>query len=394
MNIPISKPYFDKEELKNIVKPLKTGWLVQGRYVQEFQESFASFSQADFAHATTSCTTALNLSLVSLGIKAGDKVLIPSFSYIATANAVEQIGAEVVFCDICIDTFNIDESLIESIIKKDNRIKAIIPVHLFGLCANMPKIVKISKKYNIKIVEDAACGFDSWINKKHAGTFGDIGCFSFHPRKSLTTGEGGMLITNSIDLNKKISQLKDHGASKSDRQRHKEGGSLLPEFNYAGFNYRMTDMQGALGVCQMQKANKIMKMKRKIVKKYNESFKNIDSLKTPYVNKNYIHGYQSYVCLFTNGEDLTFLTKSKIDKLNKKRNDFMDKLEMKGISTRQGTHAIHTLSYYNKKYNLHDKDFIKSYAADRLSIAFPLYPQMTNKEFKYVIDQVKLILGN
>ncbi|MEA2018687.1 MAG: DegT/DnrJ/EryC1/StrS family aminotransferase, partial [Campylobacterota bacterium] len=185
-----------------------------------------------------------------------------------------------------------------------------------------------------------------------------------------------------------ISQLKDHGASKSDIQRHKDGGSLLPEFNYAGFNYRMTDMQGSLGVCQMKKATRIMKQKRKIVKKYNKALSNISFLKTPYTPDNYTHGYQSYVCLFTNGESLESLTKKKIDLLNKKRNIFMKQLEAKGIATRQGTHAVHTLGYYKNKYNLKNKDFLMSYAADRLSIALPLYPQMTKDEFNYIIKEI------
>lgn len=388
MKIPISKPYFTKCEENNIIKPLKTGWVVQGKYVQKFEKKFEKFTNIKYAHATTSCTTALHLSLVALGIKAGDKVLIPSFTYIATANAVEQIGADVVFCDIDIKTFNINENFIENIINKESKIKAIIPVHLFGLCSNMPIIMKIAKKYNLKVIEDSACGFDSWIKKKHSGTFGDIGCFSFHPRKSLTTGEGGMIITNNTILNNKISQLKDHGARKSDIQRHKEGGSLLPEFNYAGFNYRMTDFQGALGVCQMQKAKQIMKKKREIVQRYNRALKYNTYLRIPYIPQDCIHGYQSYVCLFINGEDINKLTKKKIDKLNKKRNIFMKKLEKKGIYTRQGTHAVHTLSYYKKKYNIKNKDFLKSYAADRLSVALPLYPQMSKKEFDYIIKYI------
>ena len=210
MKIPISKPYFTKCEKTNIIKPLKSGWVVQGPYVKKFENLFRNFTKSKYAHTTTSCTTALHLSLIALGIKSGDKVLIPSFTYIATANAIEQIGAEVVFCDINFKTFNIDENLIEDIIKKDSKIKAIIPVHLFGLCSNMPYIMKIAKRYNLKVIEDSACGFDAWIKDKHSGTFGDIGCFSFHPRKSLTTGEGGMIVTNSKSLNKKISQLKDY----------------------------------------------------------------------------------------------------------------------------------------------------------------------------------------
>lgn len=393
MNIPISKPYFDEMEMKTMIKPLKSGWVVQGKYVEEFQNRFSEFTKAQFSHATTSCTTALHLALVTLDIQRGDKVIIPSFTYIATANVLEQIGAIPVFCDINLNTFNIDENQIEMILQRESDIKAIIPVHLFGLCANMTKIMELAKQYNLKVIEDAACGFDAWIDKKHSGTFGDIGCFSFHPRKSISTGEGGMLITNCKDLSSKASQLKDHGASKSDRQRHKEGGSLLPEFYHAGFNYRMTDIQGALGVCQMKKSKKIMSKKRKIVQKYNKSLSKMDFLNLPVVLNNYTHGYQSYVCLFTDGQDISNLTKKQIDKINKKRNIFMEKLESQGVSTRQGTHAVHTLDYYKEKYKLNDTDFLQSYAADRLTISLPLYPQMSKKEFKYIINQIKSIAG-
>jgi dTDP-4-amino-4,6-dideoxygalactose transaminase len=387
MNIPISKPYFDECESKSIIKPLQSGWVVQGKFVKEFEKLFCIHTKAEFSHATTSCTTALHLALVALEVGLDDEVIIPSFTYIATANVVEQVGAKSVFCDIELGSFNIDAKKIETLITE--KTKAIIVVNLFGLCANLKEIMKLAKKHNLKVIEDSACGFDAWLDSKHSGTFGDIGCFSFHPRKSLCTGEGGMLVTNDDNLNSKISQLKDHGASKSDMLRHEEGGSLLPEFNFAGFNYRMTDMQGALGVCQMHKADEIMRKKRVLAKKYDEALREFGFLQTPKNDENYIHGYQSYVCLFTDGQNMQDLTKKKIDAINIKRNTFMQKLESFGIATRQGTHAVHTLGFYKKKYELKDEDFLMSYAADRLSIALPLYSQMSDEEFDYVIAQFK-----
>ncbi len=391
MKIPITKTVFDGCEKESIVKPLETGWVVQGPNVAEFQEMFSEFTSAKYAHATTSCTTALHLGLEALRIGQGDKVIVPSFTYIASANAVEYTGAEVVFCDIDLRTFNIDESKLEDLIKKDKTIKAIMPVNLFGLCANLPVIMNIAKKYNLKVIEDSACGFDAWIEDKHSGTFGDVGCFSFHPRKPICTGEGGMLITDNEEISKKVSQLKDHGASKSDLDRHREkGGSLLPDFTMKGYNYRMTDFQGALGICQMKKAKYIMDGRRKIAKKYYKALKKFSNfLIPPYVPEGYKHGYQSYVCVFTNGEDISNLTKEQIDIINIKRNIFMEKLEERGIATRQGTHAVHTLGYYKNKYNLKDEDFLMSYAADRLSIALPLYTEMNDEEFDYVIKNIK-----
>ncbi|ABV66932.1 DegT/DnrJ/EryC1/StrS aminotransferase [Aliarcobacter butzleri RM4018] len=390
LNIPITKTIFGDEEKEAIVKPLETGWVVQGPNVAKFQTMFADFTGSKYAHASSNCTTALHLGLEAMGITKGDKVIVPSFTYVASANAVEYTGAEVVFCDIDLKTFNIDETKLEEMIKKDSSIKGIMPVNLFGLCANMPYIMELAKKYNLKVIEDSACGFDGWIGDKHSGTFGDCGCFSFHPRKSICTGEGGMLITDDENIASKVSQLKDHGASKSDLQRHKEkGGSLLPDFTMRGYNYRMTDMQGALGVCQMNKKDYIMNGRREVANKYDIALKEIAQLITPYIPENYRHGYQSYVCIFTDGEDISNLTKEQIDRINIKRNIFMEKLEEMTIATRQGTHAVHTLGYYKNKNNFKDEDFLMSYAADRLSIALPLYAGMTNEEFDYVISNIK-----
>ncbi len=390
--IPITKPVFDECEKEAIVKPLETGWIVQGPFVAEFEKHFAEFTGARFAKAVSNCTTALHLSLDALNIKTGDKVIVPSFTYVASANAVEYTGARVVMCDIDLKTFNIDTIKVEELLEndKERKIKAIMPVHLFGLCADMSKIMELANKYRLKVIEDSACGLGAWIGRQHSGTFGDAGCFSFHPRKSITTGEGGMIVTDSEEVANKIASLRDHGAGKSDLQRDKEkGGSLLPEFNIRGYNYRMTDFQGSLGVSQMKKANYILKKRREIAKRYDEALKVIECLSTPYVPGGYSHGYQSYVCLFTNGENISGLGTERIDKLNVIRNRLMENLEEKGISTRQGTHAVHTLGYYKRKYNLSDEDYINSYAADRLSITLPLYAEMTDVEFEYVIEQIK-----
>ena len=390
INIPITKAIFGNEEKEAIIKPLETGWVVQGPNVKKFEDMFSKFTKSKYALATTSCTSALHLGLEAMGINSNDKVIVPSFTWISSANAVEYTGAEVVFCDINLKTFNIDETKLKDLIENDKSITCIMPVNLFGLCANMPFIMDLANKYNLKIIEDSACGFDSWIGDKHSGTFGDCGCFSFHPRKSITTGEGGMLVTNNNDIANIASQLKDHGADKSDLQRHnKKGSSLLPNFTVKGFNYRMTDIQGALGVCQMNKSDYIMSGRRKIANKYNEALSNIPQLITPYVPEGYTHGYQNYTCIFSDGEDISSIDKNLIDKLNHKRNIFMNKLEVMTIATRQGTHAIHTLGYYKDKYKFKDEDFLMSYAADKLSIALPLYAGMSNEEFDYIVSNIK-----
>ena len=238
--IPIAKPYLTADEAQAAYDTILTGWITQGPRVAEFEEKFAAYTGAKYAVAVSNCTTALHLALLACGIGENDSVIVPSFTYVASANSVEYAGANVIFCDIDLHTFNIDITHLEQLLKKHSNVRAIMPINLFGLCADLPQIMKLAKKYSrpntqIFVIEDSACGFDGWINNKHSGTFGHVGCFSFHPRKSITTGEGGMLITEDISIFNKVSQLCDHGASKSDLQRHKEkGGSLLPDFTMRG----------------------------------------------------------------------------------------------------------------------------------------------------------------
>jgi len=393
MQIPITKTVFDAREKELIVKPLESGWVVQGPYTAQFEKVFAAWTKAPHAIAVSNCTTALHLGLDALGIGPGDKVVVPAFTYVASANSVTYTGAEPVFCDIDLKTFNIDTTKLEALVKSDPTIKAIMPVHLFGLCANMSEVMGVAKAHNLKVIEDAACGFDAWIGNQHAGTFGHCGCFSFHPRKSITTGEGGMIVTSDSDLSAKVSSLRDHGAAKSDLARHKEkGGSLLPDFPYRGYNYRMTDFQGALGVAQMEKARQIVDGRRQMANRLTEALKNISSLETPFVPQGHTHGWQSFVCLYTDGEQINPADQKQVDRLNIRRNGFMEKLEKAGIATRQGTHAVHTLGYYADRYALKESDFPSAYTADRLSITLPLYATMTDEEFDYLVEQLKKAL--
>jgi perosamine synthetase len=191
MRIPITKPFFGEEERKAILEPLESGWIVQGPKVAQFENLFAEFTGVPYAIATTSCTTALHLSLIAMGIGPGDEVILPSFTFVATANAIEYTGATPVFCDIDLNTFNIDVKEVPK--KVTEKTKAIIPVHLFGLSADMKPILKIAEQHGLRVIEDAACGLGSYYDGRHVGTFGDSGCFSFHPRKAITTGEGGMI---------------------------------------------------------------------------------------------------------------------------------------------------------------------------------------------------------
>ncbi|MFW6134253.1 MAG: DegT/DnrJ/EryC1/StrS family aminotransferase [Elusimicrobiota bacterium] len=390
MKIPITKPYFTKQDKEIIQRPLQSGWVVQGPYVKELEQKYCEFTGSSYAVAMNSCTSTQFVASRCIDLKPEDEVVVPAFTWISTANSIEYLGAKPVFADINIDTFNIDAKKIEE--KIISKTKAIYPVALFGLCANMEKISKIAKKHSLKIIEDAACSLGSRIKNKHCGTFGECGCFSMHPRKSITTGEGGILITDNKEIADMAASLRDHGADRTDLERHNQNkGFLLPEYKYLGYNYRLTDIQAALGVAQFNKLEEIIKKRRKIAKIYDQEL-NDSVLKTPHIPEDYFHSYQSYVCFYKYEEFINAMQNKKykrIDKLNKQRNNFMLKLQKKGIATRQGTHAVHIQKYYKNKYSIDKFDYPFSYAADRLTVSLPLYPQMTKEEQEYVINGIK-----
>jgi perosamine synthetase len=382
--IPITKPFFDKAEYEAVLRPLESGWVVQGPYVRQFEEKFAAFTGAQFAVASSSCTTALHIAVASLCLKPGDEVIVPAFTWVSTANVVEYMGARPVFCDVDLRTFNIDTRHIEPLITP--RTVGIIPVHLFGLCADLDPILDLARKRGLWVLEDAACAFGAWYRGRHAGTFGEMGCFSFHPRKSITTGEGGMITTSRKDLDQAARSLRDHGASRSDLARHEGTDAfLLSEYDRLGFNYRLTDIQGALGCAQMDRAEWILAQRAKRARLYDERLKKLEWLQTPSVPKGYIHGYQAYVCLFRPETP----TQANVDRLHRRRNDVMRRLEARGIATRQGTHAPVVLAYYAQKYQLRQEDFPSAYMADRLSLTLPLYAQMTDVEQELVVSDLE-----
>ena len=383
MNIPIAKTNLTEAEINSVLEPLQSGWLVQGPKVREFEEKWSAFTSSAQSIAVTSCTSGLHLSLAASGFGPGDEAIVPAFTWISTANVVEHLGGKVVFCDIDLKTFNIDVDQIES--KITDRTKAIFPVHLFGLSADMDPILDLARKYNLFVVEDAACGFGSKYKGKHVGTLGDTGCFSFHPRKAITTGEGGMVTTNDVKLAEKIRRLRDHGAAMTDLQRHLGARPyLLADHPDAGYNQRMTDLQGALGSAQMDRAKEIVSERQNLAQRYDDAFAALDWLRSPFKHANYDHGYQSYPCMFMPDA----ANSSSIRERNIKRNDWMDDLQKKGISTRPATHAVHMLSFYREKYELNPEDFENAYMADQCSISLPLFHGMKKEEQDFVIDQV------
>jgi len=383
VKVPIARTSLTLQEKQSVLEPLDSGWLVQGPKVKNFEEQWSAFTKADHSIAVTSCTSALHLSLAALEFGPEDEAIVPAFTWVSTANVVEHLGGKVVFCDIKLDTFNIDIELVES--KITEKTKVILPVHLFGLSVDMDPIVKLAKKYNLLIVEDAACGFGSMYHGNHVGTFGNAGCFSFHPRKAITTGEGGMVTTNDATLAEKIRRLRDHGAAMTDLQRHNGARPyLLADHPVAGYNQRMTDLQGSLGSAQMDRADDIVFERRRIAKKYDIAFENLDWLKTPLNKVGYDHGYQSYACFF----EPEVINENSVPRINGMRNTWMDKLQKDGVSTRPATHAVHMLSYYKEKYGIKPVDFPNAYAADQCSISLPLFHGMKEDEQNFVIDKV------
>lgn len=384
MKVPIARTTLLENEINSVLEPLKSGWLVQGPKVREFEEKWSRFTGCRHSIAVTSCTTGLHLALAASGFGPDDEAIVPAFTWIATANVVEHLGGRVVFCDIDPETFNIDVAAAEKLVS--NRTKAILPVHLFGLAADMNPIVEFARRKNIFVLEDAACGFGSRYHGRHVGNLGDAASFSFHPRKAITTGEGGMVTTDSDELAEKLRRLRDHGAAMSDLQRHLGARPyLLADHPDAGYNQRMTDIQGAMGSAQMDRAADIIAERQRLAARYNEAFQGLKWLRTPACPVGYEHGYQSYPCFFQPEP----VTQASIPRINEARNAWMDDLQTDGISTRPATHAVHMLSFYRDKYKLKRQDFPNAWAANDCSISFPLFHGMTAAEQDYVIEAVR-----
>lgn len=375
-NIQISQPCLGEEEWQAVREPLFSGWVTQGPKVKEFETLFASRHQVNHALAVSNCTTALHLALLAAGVTEGDEVLVPAFTWVATANAVLYCNATPVFVDVDPVTFNIDTNKIRE--KITARTKAIIPVHLFGLCADMDEIRNAAP--GLKIIEDGACAAGAAYKGVPAGGLGDVGCFSFHPRKSVTTGEGGMITTNNAAIARAVDVYRNHGASVSEEQRHKGPRPyILPDFEVIGFNYRMTDLQGAVGTVQIKKLDTYINERDKWANWYNEQCNDIPWLRTPRYDSKYKHGWQSYVLFIDE-------TKSPM-----KRNDIMEYLQQKGIATRPGTHAVHMLKFYAQKYGLNPSDFPGGFACNEYSMSIPLHNRMSAEDYDYVVHALKSV---
>lgn len=376
--IQISLPCTGEEEWQATREPLMTGWLTQGPKVAQFEKEFAERHAVKHALATTSCTTGLHLILAAMGIGPGDEVIVPAFTWVATANVVLYCGATPVLADVDRVTYNIDPADVAR--KLTAKTKAVIAVHLFGLCADMDALRAVLPT-DMPIIEDAACASGASYKGRAAGGLGLAAAFSFHPRKSITTGEGGMVTCNDDQLADMANMLRNHGASISEEQRHKGPRPyLLPDFNLLGFNYRMTDLQGAVGLAQMGKLDRFIDEREHWATWYMEQLADISWLRMP--QKPTTQGRHAWQAFVTYVDPI---------KAPMARNDIMEHLQRKGISTRPGTHAVHLLSYYRDRFQLKADDFPGAADCDANTMAIPLHNRMTEDDYRYVVQVIKEI---
>jgi perosamine synthetase len=372
--IPIAMPTLGDEEWQALREPLESGWLTQGPKVAAFEAAFGERHEVAHAFATTSCTTALHLALAALGVGPGDEVIVPAFTWIATANAAVYCGATPVFADVDRTTYNIDPADVER--KATARTRAVVPVHLFGACADVDAVRGVIAD-RVAIVEDAACAAGAAYRGRPAGSLGDAAAFSFHPRKSITTGEGGMVTTDDPDLAEVVGRLRSHGAAVSEEQRHAGNAPyLLPAFDDLGFNYRMTDLQAAVGLVQLRRLDDFIDERARLAARYVAQLSDLPWLTLPETPVGDRHGWQSFVGVV---EDDALLG----------RNEILAALHEVGIGARPGTHAVPDLGLYRRRRDPgHDSCPTASELARR-TLALPLHNQMTESDIDRVVGALR-----
>jgi len=366
----IAAPYFDDSEIAAVKRCLDSGWVTQGPFVEEFEQCVADLHRVKYALATTSCTAGLHLGNLALGLGPGDEVLVPAFTWVTSAYSVEYVGASPVFVDIDLDTFNIDLGAAEAAIGPNT--KAIMAVHLFGLPCDMDPLTALAKKHNLFVIEDAACGIGTRYKGQPVGGIGDVGSFSFHPRKIITTGEGGMITTNQADLAKKVKSLRNHGATGLPAGSDPRDPFVMNTFGLLGYNLRMSDIQAAVGVAQIEKLDQMILHRRNLAKSYSHLLETFDWVAPPREPGYAFHTYQSYVVRLTG------------DKAGH-RNSIMRDLSRSGIQTRPGTHAVPSLDYYRERTESSKFAWESAKIAQETTITLPLFPTMTEGDVVQVV---------
>lgn len=367
--IPIAKPYLTEEEAQAAYDTILTGWITQGPRVAEFEDKFAQYTGAHYAVAVSSCTTALHLSMIVAGIQQGDEVICPSLSYIATANCIRYVGAVPVFAEVDPATYNLDVA--DAARKITTKTRAILLVHQIGMPADIDAFTALCNRHNLKMIEDAACAAGSAYKNKKIGSHSELVCFSFHPRKVITTGDGGMITTSREDYYLSLKLLRQHGMAVSDRVRHESSKVIITDHLELGYNYRLTDVQAAIGIKQLEKLDWIVSERRKIALFYHEAFKDIKTIRLPMERDGYFSNYQSY--------SVYLKPNCPVD-----RNDLMQKMLEQGIATRSGIMTTHRETAYLEYCNGLNLP-ISEDACDR-SILLPLFVPMPKTEIEKVVD--------
>ena len=376
LNIPITKPSLTEEEARAPFESIKSGWVTQGPKVAEFEKAVAAYVGAKQGVATTSCTTGLHLALAAIGVGPGDEVIVPSFTFIASANAILYTGATVVFCEVDPRTYNADPSDIEKRITK--RTKAIMPVDQIGLACDIGAINEIAKRHGVDVIEDAAPAIGGTYRGRRVGSNAHQTVFSFHPRKVITTGEGGMILTDDDALADRARKLRAHGMSVSDLDRHKADRPIIEEYQDLGFNYRMTDIQASIGLVQVRRLDELLGIRVAKATRYNAELAKIKGLEVPYTPPYATHTYQSYCVRLTKDARL-------------EREELMSRLLKRGIATRRGVMASHLEKVYRDRVGKVSLPVTEE--AARTTMLIPLFASMTDDEQSYVIDALREELG-
>jgi len=367
---PIAKPFITKKEEKYVLDVLRSGVLSIGPKIEEFERKFAKFIGAKYACAVSSGTAGLHLVMIAAGIGKGDEVITTPFSFIASANCILYVGAKPVFVDIDPTTYNIDSKKIEEKITK--KTKAILVVHIFGQSADMDPILKLAKKYKLKIIEDACESIGAEYKNKKTGTFGESAVFAFYPNKQMTTGEGGMITTNSKKIYDLCCSLRNQG---------RLGNMQWLDHKYLGYNYRMDEMSAALGLGQIEKIDFLIKERQKLASLYNKHLLSYSNLIQ--IPKTGIHRTHTY---------FVYVAKLKNSRIN--RDNVIKKLQKTGIQTKSYLPSIHLFSFYKKMFGYKAGDFPVSEEVSRYSLALPFYIGLTEKDIKIICQTIIKTIKN
>jgi perosamine synthetase len=373
ISVPFVIPMITKEDKIAINNALNSVLLTDGPKLIEFEKMFSKYTNSSFSIGVSNATSALMLSLKSCRIGKGDEVIVPDLTFVATASAVIHCGATPILADVEEDSMNLDPSSVQKNLTK--KTKAIIPVHFAGKICKIREIIKISKENDLKVIEDCAHALGSRIGKKHAGTFGDVGCFSFYPTKNFTTIEGGMIITNSKQISDYTKSTRNHGITKTLNNRFSSGKPWEYDIEESGFNFRLDEIRSALGLSQMKRLDKFNDLRKKASEYYTSQLSNVKGITTPMDSKNNENSFHLYIIRITKDFPIS-------------RDILFKKLLDKGIRTSVHYKPLNQFSLFKKMAKSYDKLKISNLLYDEI-LSLPMYPTIKKSEQNYVIDTIK-----